>query len=540
MQFQKIKIEEIKPSPFNPRRSFEGPSFDELTESIREKGIIQPILVRPIEGGYEIVAGERRYRAAKAVNGGGDVPAIIRELSDDDAFDMMTTENLQREDLTELEEAQSFAAYIKKRGDGAIEDLAKRTGIHPGYIRRRVGVLGLPKKVLKAWETGKLSYGHLEQLMRIGDKKALKEFITEIFKWRPSVKGLKQKIEQWVCRLKMARFDIDKEGCNACNYNSESQRKLFGLDDRDKARCLNIACFKQKQNNILLKNWARRKTGTNGFRFYSDISYSDWEEFYRGGPWKQCKTCEKFISIIDIDGEIVYRQVCLDESCMNQLGKSEKKSGTKKDGAGDGPRVAWHGEYFREKFYQSSIPEKFSQLRISAETPDANEKKDRLALYALIKSNHELDDWFIERCDLNTDDYDWLGDTQLFRILEKMEFSEIKKLLEEATLQTILQQKFGSTARQLVADHIGVDLKKEWLIDEEYLNKKTKAEILAIGEKFGVFDQKAAKDFLFMTLMKKRGKFSSCKKSELKRIFLESGADLSGVVPEEIITDGDE
>ena len=88
-----------------------------------------------------------------------------------------------------------------------------------------------------------------------------------------------------------------------------------------------------------------------------------------------------------------------------------------------------------------------------------------------------------------------------------------------------------------MADHIGIDLRTEFRIDEEYLQKKTKAEIIAIGEHFGVFEQKCVKDYLFETLLKKRGKYKSCKKDELIRLFMESGADLAGLVPAEILGD---
>jgi len=141
--YQEVELSKIVSNPWNPRKTFSGPKFDELADSVRAKGVIEPILLRPLESGtMEIVAGERRYRALCQVaqeNGGLEaarIPAMVREFSDDEAFEIMTIENLQREDLTELEEAQSFQTYLNRKGKDALPELAERTGINPRYIRR--------------------------------------------------------------------------------------------------------------------------------------------------------------------------------------------------------------------------------------------------------------------------------------------------------------------------------------------------------------------------------------------------------------------
>lgn len=178
--FQEIALSNILPSPWNPRKTFKGPEFNELVDSIREQGVIQPVLVRPIEGKdvpYELVFGERRLKASIVVskkNGGPEkstIPALIRELNDDQAFELTTIENLQREDLNELEEAQGFKMFADRKGEEALPELAERTGKDIRYIRRRLAVLTLPKKVLKSWQNGDLRYGHLQQLLRLGNKK---------------------------------------------------------------------------------------------------------------------------------------------------------------------------------------------------------------------------------------------------------------------------------------------------------------------------------------------------------------------------------
>jgi ParB family transcriptional regulator, chromosome partitioning protein len=189
--FEDVSLYVLQPNPNNPRKNFSGHKFDELVSSIKKVGVIEPILIRPkviehTRAQYEIVAGERRWRASMLIDMGNDcsaagtIPAIIQEMTDDEAFDLMTIENLQREDLTELEEAQSFKIYLDKKGKDALPELAERTGIKPSYIARRMAVLTLPDKVLKAWDAGKIKYGHCEQLVRVKDKKTILQYLEQI------------------------------------------------------------------------------------------------------------------------------------------------------------------------------------------------------------------------------------------------------------------------------------------------------------------------------------------------------------------------
>ena len=168
LEFQQIECSAIRPSPFNPRRRFKGQRFDKLVGSITEKGVLQPILVRPVENEsitHEIVAGERRWRASLKAEK-KTIPCVVKEIDDDTAFEMLMIENLQHEDLLPWEEAKGFKMYLDKRGE-APEILADRIKCEPSYIRRRLGILKLPKWVLAAWNKGKLKFGHLELLSRV-------------------------------------------------------------------------------------------------------------------------------------------------------------------------------------------------------------------------------------------------------------------------------------------------------------------------------------------------------------------------------------
>jgi len=557
--YREIVLSDITPSPFNPRKKFEGLKFDELVASIEQKGVIEPIIVRPVQGKqtpYELVAGERRWRASCSIaskNGGlehATIPSLVKELNDDDAFDILTIENLQREGLTELEEAQGFKAYIDRHGHDSIGALAERTGINAGYINRRIRILSLPKKMLTDWEQGKLHYGHLEQIMRVDDKKLRSELHEEALGNeynKPSVQQIKRRIDNMAPHLDRAPFDIDDAGCRVCGRNSDTQKRLWTME-MESAVCHDPKCFKQHVNNYLLANFKRlamkKKHKTNGFRFARDLGYSEYESFHKKAP-VDCAQCDDFVSLVDEYGQCSmspYYQVCIgSKECYKKM--TSKVSRQKEEASGpeeapspedaNKPRVGWHGEYFREKFFRLAIPAKYHDFKRS---------KFALNLFAILKSERELWSWFAEKMgmEVKRDDMGVLrwwsvSPADMWESIKKLEPVDLSDLINEATLQIIMRLGFGSQDRSLVADYIGLDLAAEWSMDKEYLDKKTKDEILRFGEELGIFADPKAQAFLFEVLGKKRGKFHTCKKPELVRLILESGVNLVGKVPGEIL-----
>ena len=435
-EYMNMALTQLCPNPWNPRQRFSGQRFDQLVESIREKGVLEPILVRPFPDGeklvaektwpnegrlvsHEIVAGERRFRAMYRVaseNGGpenGTIPVIVKELTDDEAFEIMTIENIQRDDLTELEEARNFQMYLDRKGADAVEELASRTGIHATYIRRRVRVLSLPKTVLTRWDNGQLKYGHLEQLCRlkgVGEIKSWCKRIEEGWQGPMSVRELKRRIDNESPQLSGAFFDLEKEGCVSCTHNSDVQKQLFAVDQSEKTVCSNPKCFKKKQNNYLLGNWKktplRRKYKTNGFIFDDAFSYQKHPVFYAVKEvFSQCKACEHFVTVIYVDGSDYHKRACLDPSCKNKLEKARSKSQSAKSkrsasGSSDGtaadedlqPRVAWHGDHFREIFYQKVIRERCEPL--SWDDP----KVLRMLLFGILcHAGTDIGEWYAKR-----------------------------------------------------------------------------------------------------------------------------------------------
>jgi ParB family chromosome partitioning protein len=171
---RRVPIELIRPGPFQPRRRFAETELDALAQSIREKGILQPLLVRPLAGeeaDFELVAGERRWRAAQRV-GLHEVPIIVRPLGDSEALEIALVENLQREDLSPLEEAEAYSRLMEEFGRTQAS-LAEAVGKSRSHVANTIRLLSLPAPVRRRLDEGELSAGHARALLAAADPVAL-------------------------------------------------------------------------------------------------------------------------------------------------------------------------------------------------------------------------------------------------------------------------------------------------------------------------------------------------------------------------------
>ena len=162
-----IPIEEVRANPLQPRRHFKDSAIDELAASIREQGIIQPLLLRPVESGYEIVAGERRFRAAGKA-GLRTVPALVRRMDDAESLELALIENIQREDLNIVEEAEAYRDLMGQF-DYSQEELARRVGKDRSTVANVLRLLRLPDEVLDAMSRGAIAMGHGRALLSLGE-----------------------------------------------------------------------------------------------------------------------------------------------------------------------------------------------------------------------------------------------------------------------------------------------------------------------------------------------------------------------------------
>lgn len=189
---QDLSIKDCRPNPYQPRKTFNADAIEELKDSILEYGIIQPLIARKSIKGYEIVVGERRFRAAKKA-GLENIPVVIKDLTDEKMMEIALLENLQREDLTPIEEAHAYANLIKELKITQ-DELSKRLGKSRSHIANLVRLLSLPDQIIAYINNGELSMGHGRALLGIKDNNLLLPFVKKVLKERLNVRQVEQMI----------------------------------------------------------------------------------------------------------------------------------------------------------------------------------------------------------------------------------------------------------------------------------------------------------------------------------------------------------
>ncbi len=208
----KLKLNEIEPNKNQPRKIFDDEALAELSASIEKHGVIQPLLVRPLTGGtYQLVAGERRWRAARMA-GLTEVPVVIRELSDEDAAALALIENLQREDLDPIEEAEGYR-YLMETYSITQEEAAQKVGKSRSAVANLMRLLALPKDVLELVRTKKLSAGHARTLLPLEKASVISQFAKEIIEKGYSVRQTEKMVKDYLKPEKPAKAAPEKEKC---------------------------------------------------------------------------------------------------------------------------------------------------------------------------------------------------------------------------------------------------------------------------------------------------------------------------------------
>lgn len=179
---QMLKLSQIRPSRFQPRLTFSPEKISELAQSIREKGVIQPVLVRSVDGGesFELIAGERRLRAAQKL-GLGEIPAIVRRVADAEVLEMSIIENIQREELNSVEEAKAYRRLSQEFGLSQ-DAIAGRVGKDKSSISNLLRILNLPQKIQDYISKDLITFGHARALLAFGDEKRQIIFCERIIK----------------------------------------------------------------------------------------------------------------------------------------------------------------------------------------------------------------------------------------------------------------------------------------------------------------------------------------------------------------------
>lgn len=193
-QIQKIDLSKIKANPYQPRKTFDDDRLSDLAMSIQTHGVLQPIVLRQTVQGYYIVVGERRFRASQLA-GLNEIPAIIKELSDSDMMELAIIENLQREDLNAIEEAESYQRLMNDLGLTQ-QKVAERLGKSRPYIANMLRLLNLPKDISNQVKEGALSSAHGRTLLGIKDVTMMKKISQQAIRENWSVRYLEQVVNE--------------------------------------------------------------------------------------------------------------------------------------------------------------------------------------------------------------------------------------------------------------------------------------------------------------------------------------------------------
>lgn len=266
-----IPLEKISESKRNPRTQFNERKLAELAEDIKQHGVLEPVLVRPLTNGkagtYELVFGSRRYRASKLAKR-ETIPATVRELTDAESLELQLVENVQRADTHELDEAQGYAGLLDLQPNNTVESIAARVAKSPAYVNGRLQLLKLIDEAKQAFRAAKLNYSHAFEIARLQPKdqqRALQECFPQhrnaaaVLKDQKAEAVTVRQLRDWISReilldLSNAPFDANDEtllasagSCARCPKRTGSNPLLFA-DVQRKSTCTDRSCYQSKVN----------------------------------------------------------------------------------------------------------------------------------------------------------------------------------------------------------------------------------------------------------------------------------------------------
>ena len=414
--FRMIALTLIDPPPKNTRTTFKKESLAELTQSVKEKGIIQPILVRPVGARFQVVAGERRFKAANQA-GLKEIPASVKNLSDEEALDAQLIENLQREDVHPLDEADGFLR-LKNVSKLEIPDIAQRLAKDPRYVARRLALTDLIEEAREDFRNDLITLAHALEICRLSlelqqfalvacyERKTVwsqkeQTYIHQPDREKPTrhVKCLQAWIEQNIhLNLTKAPFKLDdarlrEDGltCVECPQRSGFNKTLFA-DIKNTDTCLNPMCFQAKIQTLVQVRMAEieMKSGNPAAYispYYSpnrakdSIGKSDYQQIE-----KKAGRCEFAEQAVYAEGDEVGRVIwiCKEKTCKDHMGRVGASYSSSTSGTGNNSR-------------NGDSPEKRNKRK--QEIFDI--KVDEIARKRVMKEALQTYRWPLERAHLN-------------------------------------------------------------------------------------------------------------------------------------------
>lgn len=246
-----IPLKDLRSNPYQPRKIFDEQALEELASSIKEHGVFQPIIVKKSIKGYEIIAGERRVKAS-IIAGLEEIPAIVREFSDSEMMEIALLENLQRENLTSIEEANAYQKLIENLNITQ-EQLAEKLGKSRSHITNTLGLLSLPQETQSLINERKISMGHARVLSKLEDSYQIKELTDKVITEGLSVRDLENltsKNDDYVRRNKIVKKS-NKE--NPYKYIEDSLNEKLGTKVKLKNNKIEISFTNTNDLNRLLE-----------------------------------------------------------------------------------------------------------------------------------------------------------------------------------------------------------------------------------------------------------------------------------------------
>lgn len=493
--YQLIDVAKIKPWS-NYRKTFKLKGLEELTDSVKSKGVLQPIIVRPKKGNgsFEIVTGHRRHTAAKDA-GLKQMPCILKECTDEEVIEIQVIENSQREDVNPMEEGIGFKKLIEM-GKHTPETLAKKLDKSLSYVFGRLSLAKLPEEVQKAVLGEKITLGHALVLTRLRHASEQKEMLKAIFSNEWSVRDTANNIEDFSHDIKDAVFDT--KACDKCPYLSRNQTVLFP-ELKKTGECMDRGCYakktmdfykafldeKKKQGFKVItdkKEFLTLRNSNKGIEIYQPDTghYSSVPKRYKS----ECVKCTEHHAYFLYEEEayrgskhIYFGEMCTNKKCLDAMNRQkadrETDRDTDRENSGNGGRIsphtiAAHARACRDRFLREQLPGK-------VEASETLQK--RLLIYTLlVKYGGDFDEKEIEMLKELMPSCDGALFDNEYSLA-----SEIDAKLLDAALKTILLLTVPWTNPDVLLEmtpEAGIDMSKDFGPDETFLESKTKDELI--------------------------------------------------------------
>ncbi len=506
---KEIVVENIQISKFNPRKHFDPKKFLDLQNSIKEKGVIVPILVRPLNGKYEIVYGERRFQASRKV-GKKTIPSIISELTDTQVLEFQVIENLQREDLHALEEAEGYEALLKKHGYKTVDDIAVKVGKSRSYIYGRLKLCDLIPENRQLFYKDKFSPSVALLVARV-PKDLQKEAGRNVARGGShnyssgepmSYRRAHEHISgEFMLQLRGAPFDTKDKTlcgeagpCTICQKRTGNQKELFP-DIASADVCTDPGCFNMKKNAFTQRMIAQAKTA--GKKVLS------LEESKKLFPYEHATTPEnKYISLDQIcyelpkspkyrelvrrvkDAPVVYAVQPFNNKIVEMIEKTEipklfKKIGIKMHSAGTG------SGFDPNALQKAKMGKRIRAAKRGFWISKVSAAKDHRCMNVVVLDILLQDMGWSETESLLKGTIKIKGYGRCWTIPKLYELGdkEVQKLIVKVISKK--SEVLGDNELEFLSTKLGFNIVKEYVITETYLQARTKDQLITLAKELG-------------------------------------------------------